>query len=52
MKVALAESEMLSLGRPLASQELGAELYAVALSILQDITGWAQLFRMETVETG
>lgn len=52
MQAALAEFQLLPLDRPLASQELGAELYAVALSMLQDITGWAQLFRMKTVETG
>jgi hypothetical protein len=52
MRAAVAELETLPLDRPLASQELGVELYAVALSMLQDITGWAQLFRMKTVETG
>jgi hypothetical protein len=52
MRAALVELQALRLDRPLASQELGAELYAVALSMLQDVTGWAQLFRMKTVETG
>lgn len=52
MQVALGELETLPLDRPLASQEHGAELYAVALSMLQDITGWAQLFRIKTVEAG
>jgi hypothetical protein len=52
MRAALAELQVLPLDRALASQELGAELYAVALSMLQDVTGWAQLFRMKTVETG
>ena len=52
MQAALVDLETLPLDRPLASQELGAELFAVTLSMLQDITGWAQLFRMKTVETG
>ena len=52
MQAALAELDTLSLDRPLASQELGAEFYGVALSMLQDIAGWAQLFRMKKVEAG
>jgi hypothetical protein len=52
MRAALAELDMLPLEHPLASQELGAELYGVALSMLQDIAGWAQLFRMKKVEAG
>jgi len=52
MQTAMADLETLHLDRPLASYELGAALYAVAISMLQDIAGWAQLFRMKTVETG
>ncbi len=52
MRSALAELNTLPLDRPLASQALAAELYGVALAMLQDIAGWAQLFRMKTVETG
>lgn len=35
---------------PLASQLLGAELFEVATVMLSDVTGWAQLFRLKTVE--
>jgi hypothetical protein len=52
MGAALADLDTLTLDRPLAAQELGAELYGVALSMLQDIAGWAQLFRMKKVEAG
>jgi len=52
MQAAMADLETLHLDRPLASNELGATLYAVAIAMLQDIAGWAQLFRMKTVETG
>jgi len=52
MQGALVELDILPLDRPLASQELGAELYAVAISMLQDIAGWAQLFRVKTVAIG
>jgi hypothetical protein len=52
MRAAMADLETLHLDRPLASYELGAALYAVAISMLQDIAGWAQLFRMKTVEMG
>lgn len=52
MQAALAELDTLQLDRPLASQDLGAEFYEVATSMLQDISGWAQLFRLKVVETG
>jgi hypothetical protein len=38
--------------RPLASQELGVEVLAVATRMLEDVTGWAQLSRMKPVEPG
>jgi hypothetical protein len=49
MQAAMADLEILALDRPLASQDLGEVLYLVALLMLQDITGWAQLFRVKTV---
>jgi hypothetical protein len=52
MRAAKNELKTLPLDPPLASQEFGTELYAVALSMLQDITGWMQLFRLKGVETG
>jgi hypothetical protein len=38
--------------RPLASQQLGALVYGVATLMLQDIQGWARLFRVKNVEAG
>jgi hypothetical protein len=49
--LAMAELKTVQVDRPLASQELGAQLYAVAIMMLQDVSGWAQLFRMKAVET-
>jgi hypothetical protein len=37
---------------PLASQILGSEIYVVVQVMLQDIQGWAQLFRSKVVEAG
>ncbi len=38
--------------RPLASQELGRETLEVAALMLQDVDGWARLFRVKLVEAG
>ncbi len=40
------------LSRPLASQELGVEVLEVATLMLQDVDGWARLFRVKLVEAG
>jgi hypothetical protein len=37
--------------RPLASQDLGIEISTVAAAMLQDVKGWAQLFRVKALET-
>ena len=37
---------------PLASQDLAADLFRLTSAMLADVTGWAQLFRMKSVETG
>lgn len=42
----------IDLAAPLASQELGAEILALAEAMLLDIKGWAQLFRVKVVEPG
>jgi hypothetical protein len=42
----------MNLDVPLASQDLGTELSAVTMAMLQDVKGWAQLFRVKAVETG
>ena len=44
--------ERLDPNRPLASQDLGAEAASVATLMLQDLEGWAQLFRVKGVELG
>jgi hypothetical protein len=44
--------ETVDLDRPLASQELGAEVLEVATLMLQDVDGWARLFRVKLVEAG
>jgi hypothetical protein len=36
---------------PLASRDLGAALHRLAISMMQEVGGWAQLFRLKTVET-
>jgi hypothetical protein len=47
-----ARLHSVTLNVPLASQDLGAELLALAESMLLDIKGWAQLFRVKAVEPG
>lgn len=50
--VAEARVERLGLGRALASQDLGHEATRVATLMLQDLEGWARLFRVKGVEVG
>jgi len=52
MKRAKQRMRDLDLTRPIASQELGAEVLEVATRMLQDVDGWARLFRVKLVETG
>ena len=44
--------ERLNLKRTLVSQDLGAEAAAVAMLMLQDLEGWARLFRVKGLEPG
>jgi hypothetical protein len=44
--------KMIDLGVPLASQDLGRDLFHLATAMLADVAGWAQLFRMKAVEAG
>jgi hypothetical protein len=39
-------------GKPLASQDLGNQAAAVASLMLQDLDGWARLFRLKVIEAG
>jgi hypothetical protein len=52
LKRAKARLERLSLSRPLASQDLGAEAARVAMLMLQDLEGWTRLFRAKAVGPG
>ncbi|HEX3970699.1 MAG TPA: hypothetical protein VHX19_05225 [Stellaceae bacterium] len=42
--------ERLAFDKPLVSQALGARIFEVAITMLQDIDGWARLFRVKIVE--
>jgi len=42
----------LEMMRPLASQDLGAEVAGVTALMLQDLEGWARLFRIKGAEVG
>jgi hypothetical protein len=56
MLYALAEAaealDSLDLTKPLASQELAADGYALATTMLADVEGWARLFRVKVIEAG
>jgi hypothetical protein len=46
------ELDALALDEPLASQSLGAVLHRLAILMMQEARGWAQIFRLKTVEAG
>ncbi len=50
MRTAMADLSKVTIDRPLASQDLGEVLYMLSLLMLQDIIGWAQLFRLKILE--
>ena len=52
MAAARTELEFVDFARPLASQELGGLLDGVAISMMQDVQGWVQLFRVKALEAG
>jgi hypothetical protein len=47
-----ARLDHLRLDIPLASQDLAAEILALAQGMLRDVRGWAQLFRVKAVDVG
>jgi hypothetical protein len=51
-KAAEARLDLINVDRPLASQDIGAEMSAVAAIMLEDTAGWAQLFSGKVVEPG
>ena len=42
----------LVVNQPLSSRQIGRTLYSAVGAMMQDITGWAQLFRIKTIEAG
>ena len=50
LRRARARTEEIDPAAPLASQAIGAELAAVATVMLEDLDGWAKLFRAKVVE--
>lgn len=52
MSEAAVRIDRLDLGRPLASQDLAAEVFDVSSDMLQEVGGWADLFRVKAVEAG
>jgi len=51
MTQARADLEAIDVHAPLAARELNRALHSLALVMLQDVGGWARLFRMKTLET-
>lgn len=45
------ELNAIDLSLPLASQDLGSTLHRLAILMMQEVGGWAQLFRLKSVET-
>jgi hypothetical protein len=52
LKDASVELDSIEVDEPLASQELGQTLFSLTTAMMQDIAGWAQLFRVKNVEAG
>ena len=54
LKPAEAELDALKeeLDKPLASLRLGRSLLTTTTAMMQDITGWAHLFRVKALEAG
>ena len=51
LREASSDIERIPLDHPLGSCLLGRALFALATAMLADSTGWAQLFRLKTIET-
>ena len=52
LKEARAALGAIDIDQPLASRDLGGAMYAFATAMMRDVSGWAQLFRIKTLETG
>ena len=51
MKETADEIEAIDIDQPLASRELGHKIYTLALAMMNEVHGWAQLFGIKTLET-
>jgi hypothetical protein len=40
------------LDEPLSSQDLGTIVHAIATNMLQDVDGWARMFRVKAIDAG
>jgi hypothetical protein len=47
-----AELDAIDADEPLASRDLGRAMYGLTISMMQDVSGWAQLFRIKGLEPG
>ena len=52
LKEAMAELGAIEIDQPLASRELGRTMPGLAISMMQDVSGWMQLFRIKALEAG
>jgi len=52
LKETAAELDSVDVDAPLASSEIGRILFSTTTEMMQDIAGWAQLFRVKNVEAG
>jgi hypothetical protein len=52
MREAKVEFSTIEVNGPLASRELGRMMQGLAISMMQDVTGWVQLFRIKSLEAG
>lgn len=50
LRSAEAELAAIDISAPASSQELGHAMNSLALSMMQDVTGWMQLFRLKSLE--
>ena len=50
MKETKIQLDAVELGQPLASRDLGHTMQELAISMMQDVSGWMQLFRIKALE--
>jgi len=52
LKEARTELGAIDIDKPLASRDLGRAMFGFATAMMHDVSGWAQLFRIKTLEAG